>query len=775
MTDAPTWAHRGATWLYDHSGSVLAAVLLLTALAAVPASQVRVDTAVQHWFTEGDPALERYHEFQETYGNDEVVLIGLQRSEGVLMPEGLSFLRTATERVRAVDGVASVTSLTTQSRVQTTLAGPQLVPLISSGTLSTQQAQSLRSRIQQDSAYARLVSDDGTMAAVYAQMKRNSVIDGRRGAILDSIRATLAPLDASVHMAGTGVILDAINEAATEDSFIFVLASSLLIFLLLGAYFRRLGPVLLTLGVVQVATIWLMGAYGLAGKNVNMVTVVMPTLVLVVCTADCVHLLIYAADLPDGLSPRERTIRTLRDLAVPCLVTTLTTAVGFASLGTSSMAIVRDLGLFSAVGVGAGLVAAFVGGAVALPYDRLLPNRPDNSWPAWGVEETVGLGVRRWRPVLLGTALLVGAAGLGLAGLEADTNPIGYLFSDHPVRTDSDLIEQTLGAYAPLEFVVRSDSAGGGQKGETPYGLQPKLLQAVGQWQERAVATGAVQWHQSPVNDLRRLHAALPGGTHTVPTDAGRLRGLVQMGRDEMPSLSGLHAHPDQVRVTFGMPIQSADGIRRAIDSVRAAAPLPDGTTIQATGYLPLYVRMMTMLTESMVHSLGLALLVILGVIGLLFRSVQVALLSLLPNGLPVLITLGLMGALGIPLDAATMTVAAVVFGLVVDDTIHLLHRFGTVRPDGSAVAAIRTSARETGRRMAITTSVLAGGFLVLCFAQIKSIVWLGLLSAVAIVVALLADLLVLPAVLVGLDETDDRPRTADDRGNHSTDPCTGT
>ncbi|HKL89204.1 MAG TPA: MMPL family transporter, partial [Salinibacter sp.] len=171
----------------------------------------------------------------------------------------------------------------------------------------------------------------------------------------------------------------------------------------------------------------------------------------------------------------------------------------------------------------------------------------------------------------------------------------------------------------------------------------------------------------------------------------------------------------------------------------------------QPTGYLPLYVRMMSLLTDSLISSFGLALLVILGMIALLFRSGQAALLSLLPNGLPVLLALGLMGWLAIPLDAATMTIAAVVFGLVVDDTIHLLHRYATVRKEASVVTAIRRSASEAGRRMAITTTVLAGGFLVLCFAQIKSIVWLGLLSTVAIVTALLADVLVLPALLMGL------------------------
>lgn len=746
MPRASTWTYRAAKQLYDHRWMALVGAVVCTALAVVPALQVRVDTSVQKWFTEGDPALEAYRDFQETYGNDEVVLIGLHRSDGVLTVKGIPLIKSATDRVRSVKGVANVTSLATQTHTQPTLTGPQFVPLLPGGSPASTDAQVLRSRILADSTYDRLVSDDGTMAALYARMERNSVIDGKRGAILDSIRQTLAPLDASVHVAGTGVILNALNEATTEDSFVFILASSLLLFLLLWAFFRRLTPVFVTVGVVAVATIWLMGAYGLAGKHINMVTVVMPTLVLVVCVADCVHLLVYAAELPASLSARERAVHTLSDLAVPCAITTLTTAAGFASLGTSSMAIVRDLGLFSAVGVVAGLVAAFIGCAVGLSFAATLPNRPSNSWLQKIVDTTVELGIRRWRPVLVGTGLVVIVASVGLGCLQADTHPIGYLFPDHPVRQDSDRIERTLGAYAPLEFVVRSDSSV----------LEAKLLRAVSTWQTRAVETGTVKWHQSPVDDLRRLHAALPDGTPTVPANPRRLRGLVQLGDGELPYVTDLNAHPNRLRVTFGTPIRSAAGIQQAIDSVRAAAHLPSDASIQATGYLPLYVRMVTLLTESMARSFGLALLVILGGIGVLFRSVQVALLSLLPNGLPIVLVLGLMGWGSIPLDMATMTIAAVVFGLVVDDTIHLLYRYTTALESSSAVSAMRTSARETGRRMAITTTVLAGGFLVLCFAQIKSIVWLGLLSAIAIVVALATDVLVLPAVLTGVHNGDD-------------------
>ncbi len=281
--------------------------------------------------------------------------------------------------------------------------------------------------------------------------------------------------------------------------------------------------------------------------------------------------------------------------------------------------------------------------------------------------------------------------------------------------------------------------------------LRPDLLRAVETWQRRARNTGAVHWHQSPVDDLRRLNAALPGGTPTVPESANRLQGLVQLGSRKLSYLDDFRAHPDQLRVTFGVPTQSAEGVRQAIDTVHAVASLPNDVTIRATGFLPLYVRMMGLLTDALVSSFGLALLVILSMIGLIFRSLRAALLSLIPNVLPVLLSLGLMGWCAIPLNVATMTIAAVVFGLVVDDTIHLFRHYVVAREAKAPVPAIRESAHHTGRRMTITTSVLAAGFLVLCLTQIKSILWVGLLSTVAIVVALAADLLVLPAVLAAL------------------------
>jgi len=383
-----------------------------------------------------------------------------------------------------------------------------------------------------------------------------------------------------------------------------------------------------------------MGLYGAAGETVNTVTLVIPTLVLVVGTADCVH----------------------------------------------------------------------------LPHAWSEPARP---------------------AVRVGAAAIAVLAILGVAQLTVDTNSIGYLFPDHPVRQDSRLIEEKLGPCAPLEFVLDSDSTV----------LRAPLMRTVRTREERAVATGAVGWHHSAVDVLYRAQKQLTGRAQLET--AGQIRTLLELGRSHSQHLADLSAHPSQFRVTFGIPVQSARGVAATMDSVKAAASVrPSDARVAATGYLPLYVRMTDLIVEAQLRSFGLALLVIPAVIAFLFGGLWAAGWSLGPNLLPVLITLGAMGWTGIPLDIVTVTIAVIIFGLVVDDTVHLLHRYAGARQTRSREAALEAGARRAGRMMAITTTVLAGGFLVLGLAHNRSVVWFGLLIAGALVAAFIVDLLVLPALL---------------------------
>ncbi len=730
----------GVVWDFRHL--LLALSVVLAVLSGWAASTVGVDNAVEIWFVEEDPALVAYQEFQDTFGNDEVVVLAFEDPDGLVDDEGLALLRAAGDAAVAVEGIAEAVSLATVQDIRTQDDWLEVGPLVPPEGVS----EALAGRILADPLLVgKLVNADGTVALVLARMEALGDIDARRDAILAELETAVDAVGSDYRAAGIGVIYAALNQLSTVDSAVFIVASYSLIVILLWAFFRRLGPLVVTMITVGVAATWLMGAYGAAGRDINMVTMVMPTLVLLIGISDCVHILVHVARQPrvDGESRRDRVVRGVGFMFWPCLFNTLTTATGFAALATAPMRVVRDLGLFSAVGLVAAFVASIVFCTWSLAWERAEPRVAAQGPLQRMVDGLADLGLRKKELVLGLTGVATLAAALGVSRIEVDTYSIDFLLEDHPVRQASEHIEAAFGPYTPLEFVVEAPDAA----------LSPQVLQAVDAWQQAALGDQRVGWSRSVVDVVKKLEQVLGGGDARVPDQAARIdQALLVYGTGSDSDLDDLVDGSDRLRVTFGITMQSAQGIASTVDALQSLHALPPGVTATPAGYLPLYTRMMDYIVRSQITSFGLAFGVVFALIAILFRSIRLAALAVPANLLPVLVTLGAMGLLGVRLDVATVTIAAVVLGLVVDDTVQFLYRLRhelSLTPDDPD-AGVRAAVSSVGRSLAITTVVLCLGFSVLGLAQIKSVIWFGLLISLAMGTALVADLLVLPA-LVGL------------------------
>ena len=177
---------------------------------------------------------------------------------------------------------------------------------------------------------------------------------------------------------------------------------------------------------------------------------------------------------------------------------------------------------------------------------------------------------------------------------------------------------------------------------------------------------------------------------------------------------------------------------------------LPAGTTATPAGYVPLYVRLIDYLVKGQIVSITLTFVLVFILIACLFRSLRYAALSIPPNVLPVLMTMGFMGYAGIDLDVGTVLIAAVALGVAVDDTIHFLFKFKTVFDrTGDRVYAVQKTIQTTGYPIVATSLILTVGFAVLCFASIKSIALFGVLVGATMLSALVGELLVTPAILL--------------------------
>lgn len=734
------WGERIIGGLFDHRWLALVVALLLTGLAGWKAAGVGVDNAVEIWFLEDDPALVAYHDFQETYGNDEVVAIAVHDADGLLDAEGYERLREVERIASGVDGIGEVLSLVSSSDIASDGLFMEVRDLVPDDLDAASEPDLARDILADPLLVGRLISADGKTALVLARMDAMDDVDARRDGILAELEVQLA--DVPHHSAGIGVVYAALNHMATVDSAVFIGASYGVIILLLLVLYRRVLPVVVTMGTVGIAATWLMGAFGALGRDINMVTMVLPTLVVIIGISDCVHILSHAARQTEG-TRRQRVVRAVGFMFWPCLFNTLTTAVGFLALCTAPMAVIRDMGLFAALGLVAAFVAAIVACTLALGTARAEPATLDRGWIQAGVDRLADIGVRHSAQVLVATGLLGLLCAVGVSRLEVDTYSIDFLLDDHPVRQDSAFIEGAFGFYMPLEVVVKTDG--------DP--LDPELLRAVDEWSVRAVRDPDIGWSASVVDIVKQLNRALTDGRvedAVIPDSIDAVeQGLLLYDGEGGRDLDEFK-QADSLRVTFGMRMMSARGMQDTLDRVLATASMPEGVTLVPSGYLPLYTRMMDYIVVSQLTSFGLAFVVVFALLALLFRSVRIAALAVPANLLPVLFVLGVMGALGIRLDVATVTIAAIVLGLVVDDTVQFLYRFrAEFDVDQDHEAAVRRTVGSVGRSLAVTTLVLALGFSVLGLANVKSVIYFGLLISLAMVFALLMDLLVLPALIL--------------------------
>lgn len=741
--------------LYPLRWVVVLLLVLLVALSGWGAAGVRVVNAIDVWFVEGDPALEAYDAFQDRFGNDEIVILAVTHPDGVLSPAGVERLRAVSDAAAGTPGIADVVSLATLShaRVPSDWVGEdwEAPPLEIGPVLEAGSGETLEAIVLEDPLLAgRLVSRDGKVALVLAQMDRHDDMDAVRDGILADLTARVeAAAGEHVPQAGTGVIFSALNQASTRDTLVLGSVSYLLVMVLLWVLLGRPGPVILSMTAVGAAAIVPLGVAGALGYDLNMVTMTMPTLVFIIGVADAVHML-HAVAEQRGDDAELRVIDGLGAVLWPCLFTSLTTAAGFLALVSARMPVVRQLGVFSTVGVLAALIITVALILAAGRFRFFQARARDDSLLVRFLGWLAGIAVE-YRITVLGTgvfALLLGA--WGTSRIDPDTYSIEYFYADHPVRIDSDTIEDTFGPYTPLEFVVHVPEGG----------RHAEVLAAVARWQDAMEADANVGWTRSPADVPRRLHQLLTDGdpsSYRVPPDDGALEEALWIWESD-PDVDLSSVVDDEwtvLRVTVGLDMMSARGIAAAIERLEALAELPEGATVESNGYLPLYVTMMDYVVRSQILSFAVAFVLIFGLLAVGYRSVRMAVLAIPANLFPVFVTLGVMGALGIRLDVATVTIAAIVLGLVVDDTVHFLYRFRLVlRETGSHEEAVRRVMTTTGVAMTTTTVVLTAGFSVLVLATVKSVAFFGLLVATAAGTALVGDLLLLPALLVTL-----RPR----------------
>jgi hypothetical protein len=724
----------------------------LTLIALVGIARLTIDPANEQLYLRHSESYRLYQRFLATFGSDETILVALHDPrQSILTPAGLAAVRQLTRALAIIPHVASVLSLTDAPDMAQLTTPPfgLTAPHPKDGdTLSSEYVAALR---HDERIVGTLLSRDLHTAGLLVTPNKTITAPAAREAWIAAVRAVAARharQGRQTYVAGTPLERSDVTRYLKRDQQLIVPLVFLVLLGITWSIYRVMRFALIPLACVLLSLTWTMGLVGLAGVPLNIITSLLPPVIMVVSISVAIHLINqFLSETEAGTCGAEAVENTLHHVGPACFLTSLTTALGFFSLLVSPVPAIQEFALFAGLGVLLSFAATIACVPIALlPSSSATPEKLTHLKQGY-IERLLDRLVRvvstHRKKVLAGSLLVLMALLPGTRYLSEGTDIMRALKPHAPLRVSTEFIDQHLTGANSLELLL--------QVPEVENLMAPSTIRQVlafAHWLRTQPGVTAVN---SPWEPLRSVRADL------LAQDS-QLAALAALLPLVFPMQAWLDVNGKSLRISARVTTMRSDQFLALADNVLRQAKQAH-LHLQVTGSNYLLARMSRTLVQTQMRALGLAIVSILGSIALALRSWKLGCIAALPNLLPPVMIFGLMGWCNIPLSTATTMIASVALGLIVDDTIHFLYRYAHERQAGRApLTAIEQSVHHTGRALVSTTIILTAGFWVGILGSFQPTVHFSFLTGLTMILALLADLLVTPAaILVWEGETEAR------------------
>jgi len=710
---------------------------------------LEVDNSLMVWFLEDDPALKPYYEFQDYFGNDEVIIMIYHQEQGLLKKEELKKLRSFTDTLLQLDDISGVSGISNAQIPGGGVFASTAKPIIPRGAIN---ANEVRKTLEENTFLKeQFFNEDFTATRIIIQPKLSKNFDDKRSEILNKVYdlADEKFPPGQTYFGGVGVIYQGLNQLSKTDFSRFLGIGYLMMFILIWLIYRRILYVVYALGTIAFSTYFTLGLYGLMGFQLNLLSALIPMIIILLCIMDVMHILNERLKLAnEGLKGKELAYQSLQNVWQPCLFTTLTTMAGFLSLCASPMAILKEFGAFSALGIVLGLFFSYLLGTIFLPTAGGNSIRFKTSAVLLKLDDLIS---RNRLKVSLGVVAITLLSIWGTWRIVTDTYTIGYFPEGHMVLQDNQNIEKHWGYYMPLDILIYPSEGKNMQSPEvlqklSEFGASVQKLNGIGE------VRGYHSFFEASLRDRYNSRWKEKLGSETV------VKNVASRAEQYYPELVRNFVTPDYSlgRVYLTSKMVTARGLTAKMDSIQQIASSVMGKTavVKPSGYQSLYADIVNYITQSQINSFVVAVILIFLLVLLFLRSFKLSLISLVPNFFPVFLMLGFMGWVGIYLDSATASIAAIVLSFSIDDTIHFVHHYKKSKQMGhESHTARKLTIKHVGRAIVLTSTILFFGYILMVFGQLKSVVYFGLLTAIAIVGALFSQLVIFPLLLSRFDK----------------------
>tara|TARA_B100001964_G_scaffold99171_1_gene110748 strand:+ start:1160 stop:3619 length:2460 start_codon:yes stop_codon:yes gene_type:complete len=786
--------------------AILAMLLLATALAS-QLPKIKMATAIQSFFHENDPDLIKFNEFQEQFGRDDIILLALNHQE-IFSLEFLNKLKALHNDIEnTVPNLSDITSIINVRSTRGEKDELIVEDLMEDWPKNSEEIEIIKQRAMSNPTYKNmLLSEDGKFTSIIIELNPYSTktraggeqtleedplagFDDDPGAItpetetsqketenqeylndkekeetvitLMNVISKYEKPDFPIYLGGSPVMDIKLKKNLRRDMGLFMGLAFGIIIITLFLLFRRVSGVLLTLMVVILSLLSTFGLMALLGVPITIPTQILPSFLLAVGIADSVHILsLFYRRLEQGDNKEAAITFALGHSGRAIVLTSLTTSGALMSFITSDLAPVAHLGVFAPIGVMLALLFTLVllPALLAVIPLRLKINTGKHKGLKTGALEKILLGfgnfaIKYPRGIVIMTLLLVFVSLAAALGLHFSYDPLSWLPESSTIRRDTAIIDRNLKGSISLEVVLDTGKENGWHEPELLNKLEMMGREAE-QYTEGNVFVGKTT---SPVNIIKEINQALNENRATfysIPED----KNLVSQefflfetsGSDDLEDV--VDSQFSKARLTMKLPSADAVEYIRFMEVIqkRFKDVFSGKSEITITGRVALLFKTINSTIISMAKSYVLAFIVISLLMVLLMGNVKMGLISMIPNLAPIILTLGLMRILDIPLDAFTLLIGSIAIGLVVDDTIHFMDNFKHYYHETKDVGqAIHSTLQTTGRAILSTSMVLSGSFFVYIASSMNNLVNFGLLTGFAILAAMIADFLLLPALMV--------------------------
>lgn len=742
--------NRFVQFLYHYRFFLLGIVIILTVVFSLFIPNLKMDNTPRVWFSSKDPTYASFKKFQNEFSEVGSFIIALESDKLFSVPV-MQYIKKKTEEIELLPSIERVQSLANANKIIATKEGLEIRPLLQD--IEVEKLKEIKEYTISDEIFKDyIISRDNKTTTIVASWNEMSEGEDKLISQIKEIVEERKPDGVKLYFSGSKEMKIQYDRYSKENIEKFIPIIALFISISILIIFRSLPKLFIILIVVGMSIVWALGIYSLLDYTLNVITGMLPALVLILSIADSIHIIEYYYENQRlNKNKKEVYIQTLNFISIPCLITSLTTSLAMFSLATSPIMAVRTFGIGSAIGIMCAYIISIIVVPISLlllPERKAISQKENSMWPLF-LKRIAFFNERRYKPILFSVALLLIFFLIGFIHLNTETNDIEYFPKKSLFRKATEFINKKLGWTVDIEVLLE----GGEDEIKEPNILKrmealSKEISNLPDVKKVISLPDYIKKINRTLMDCKQEEYRIPDTKEMVAQELF-LFTLSDEGRKNLESI--VNTDYSKSRISVKLPSASSEKIVRVCKIIeQKAKDIFSDTDIKIfiTGGGYLFSILDIYLVESQIKSFSLAFVLVIGFMFIMFKSLRYGLLSIMPNLVPIVLITGFMGWLNISLNVGTVMVASVALGIAVDDTIHFISRFRKER-GGLITEDLRKTLVHSGKAIISTSVINMVGFSILLLSSFKPTGYFGILIALTMFFALIGDIIFLPASIL--------------------------